>query len=134
MKLSPYSYLSEESLFRIGFGTSKLGSFNNYDRRKIQNRLNLISELTNIGKIIIDTSPLYGAGFAEAELGKFIPPFREKLFVCTKYYPRDSDTSLDLINSVEASLKRLKITEIDLLQLHYPNSCLLYTSPSPRDS
>lgn len=121
MKLSPYSYLAEESLFRIGFGTSKFGSFNNSNRRKVQSRLNLIPELTNIGKIIIDTAPLYGGGFVEDTLGKFIPPFRDKLFVCTKYYPRDSDTSLDLINSVDASLKRLRITEIDLLQLHYPN-------------
>jgi len=122
MKLNPFSYLSGEYLFRIGFGTSKIGSFNNFDRRQVQSRLNLLHELTNIGKIIIDTAPLYGAGFAESELGKFIPPFREKLFVATKYYPGDSDSALDLIKSVEASLQRLRITEIDLLQLHWPNS------------
>ena len=68
---------------------------------------------------------------------------RDKIILATKVagrsgmkWFRGGETRLDKKNieaAVEGSLKRLNTDYIDLYQLHWPDSCLLYTSPSPRD-
>jgi aryl-alcohol dehydrogenase-like predicted oxidoreductase len=78
------------------------------------------------GGNFIDTANIYTNGESEEYIGEFIQHERESLVVATKYTlnTRKGDPNAggnhrkNLIQSVEASLKRLKTSYIDLLWLH----------------
>ncbi|MBO9129508.1 aldo/keto reductase [Bacillus sp. 165] len=97
-----------------GFGASKEES------QKIFNTF------TEAGGNFIDTAVNYTNGTSEAYLGEFIQSNREQYVVATKYSltTRRHDPNgggnhrKNLVQSVEASLKRLKTDYIDLLWLH----------------
>lgn len=97
-----------------GFGASKEES------KKIFNAF------TEAGGNFIDTAVNYTNGTSEAYLGEFIQSNREQYVVATKYSltTRRQDPNgggnhrKNLVQSVEASLKRLKTDYIDLLWLH----------------
>jgi diketogulonate reductase-like aldo/keto reductase len=72
------------------------------------------------GANFIDTAESYGT---EAVVGEAIRGIRERVFVATKVSPQNFRGS-DLRKSVEASLRKLGIETIDLLQLHHPNPAI----------
>ena len=74
-----------------------------------------------LGRVFIDTSPIYGNGFSETVIGNFLSQSKRRYFVATKYYPNDYTTANNVIQSIEGSLSRLKIDKVDLIQLHWPN-------------
>lgn len=65
---------------KIGFGSSTLTSIGNY--RKIINLLNYTYEL---GIRHYDTAPLYGKGYSEIIIGKFLRNKREKVTLASKF-------------------------------------------------
>lgn len=68
----------------------------------------------------VDTAAMYGN---EAEVGAGLKAggvAREDIFVTTKVW-RDDIAPGDLERSAEASLKRLGLTQVDLLLIHWPN-------------
>ncbi len=74
---------------------------------------------------LFDTSDIYSGGLAEEILGDAIAGRRDRLLVATKVRfptgegPNDGGLSRHhLIEGVEASLRRLEVDHIDLLQLH----------------
>ena len=78
------------------------------------------------GGNFIDTANIYQMGTSEKYVGEFIADKREKFVVATKYTistnPDDPNASgnhrKNLVQSVEASLKRLNTWYIDLLWIH----------------
>lgn len=78
------------------------------------------------GGNFIDTADAYTNGTSETYLGEFIQSRREQLVIATKYTcntrPGDPNAGgnhrKNMIQSVEASLKRLKTDYIDLYWLH----------------
>jgi aryl-alcohol dehydrogenase-like predicted oxidoreductase len=78
------------------------------------------------GGNFIDTADAYTSGTSETYLGEFIQSRREQLVLATKYTcnTRQGDPNAggnhrkNMIQSVEASLKRLKTDYIDLYWLH----------------
>jgi aryl-alcohol dehydrogenase-like predicted oxidoreductase len=74
----------------------------------------------------IDTANVYQKGTSEKYVGEFISPEREKFVLATKYTlttnPDDPNASgnhrKNLVQSVDASLKRLNTQYIDLLWVH----------------
>jgi diketogulonate reductase-like aldo/keto reductase len=70
------------------------------------------------GAAFIDTAESYGT---EVVVGKAIAGIRDQVFVATKVSPQNFRRA-DFLKSVEASLKKIGIQTIDLLQLHHPNS------------
>jgi aryl-alcohol dehydrogenase-like predicted oxidoreductase len=102
------------------------------------------------GSNAFDTAPVYGFGRSEEVLGRFIagdPSRRERVVIMTKVGLRwDSDEGQPFFNTrderghevriyrnsrpaslrgeVEASLRRLCIERIDLLQIHWPDGSL----------
>ena len=97
----------------------------------------------------VDTAELYGIGRSESLVGQF-EKRHGKVTVASKFAALPWRTSRDdVVKACEASLKRLGRDSMELYQIHFPNSwaneaywdgladcydCLLYTSPSPRDS
>lgn len=78
------------------------------------------------GGNFIDTANVYQKGTSEKYIGEFISSEREKFVLATKYTlttnPDDPNASgnhrKNLVQSVEASLRRLKTHYIDLLWVH----------------
>jgi aryl-alcohol dehydrogenase-like predicted oxidoreductase len=97
-----------------GWGSSKAESRKIYDA------------FVEAGGNFIDTANKYTDGTSERYVGEFVASHREQIVLATKYTlsmnPTDPNASgnhrKNLIQSVEASLKRLKTDAIDLLWVH----------------
>jgi diketogulonate reductase-like aldo/keto reductase len=75
----------------------------------------VITQFQKAGGKVIDSSPMYGsaesvAGDLVAELG-----LREKLFIATKVWTRGREEG---IAEMDRSFKRLRVTTMDLMQVH----------------
>ncbi len=116
----------------------KLG--NNYVSRIAQGCMRIgqktkkeVDEFVNVsyenGINFFDHADIYDKGACEENFGCFLrnnPGFRDKIYIQTKCGIKPGisfDFSYDhIINSVEGSLKRLKIEHIDYLLLHRPDT------------
>ncbi len=75
----------------------------------------VLKAFVGAGGKVIDSSPMYGA--AESVAGDLIAELglREKLFVATKVWTSGRE---DGIAQIETSFRRLKVKQMDLLQVH----------------
>jgi diketogulonate reductase-like aldo/keto reductase len=69
------------------------------------------------GALFIDTAESYGS---EVDVGVAVRGMRERVFIATKISP-DHFHPADVRRSLDASLQRMGIDHVDLLQLHEPN-------------
>jgi len=69
------------------------------------------------GALFIDTAESYGT---ESVVGEAVRGMRERVFIATKVSPQNFHQA-NLRQSVDASVRRLGVDVIDLLQLHEPN-------------
>ena len=72
------------------------------------------------GLNFVDTAPVYGSGESEAVIGRALKGLRNQVVLATKVSPQNLGET-DLVESVQASLKRLQTDWVDLLQIHWPN-------------
>jgi len=130
---------------RLAYGTASLHHV--FYKNK---RIDILNEAINLGISHFDTSPYYGYGLSEIDLGRVINKCRDNVSIATKvgiYPPKGSSTnhtnlwlrksigrvfrsvSSPEINwttkranlSLESSLKRLKTDYVDFLFLHEPD-------------
>lgn len=104
----------------IGLGTTGSGSYLNKDMQKTKQRIKLYRYGIDLGINYFDTAELYGGGYAEEVLGEAVKGVRDKVFIASKFNPGNSSFN-DVLESVEGSLRRLKVDCIDLCQIHWPN-------------
>lgn len=62
-----------------------------------------------------DTAAGYGDGNSEKHLGRWMGEIRNEIFLSTKTEDRNKDAAR---RSIEASLERLRVDSVDLIQLH----------------
>jgi diketogulonate reductase-like aldo/keto reductase len=103
-----------EEIPAIGLGTWQVFDAGNNAAARAPLR-QVIAEFAKAGGRMIDSSPMYGsaetvAGDLVAELG-----LREKLFIATKVWTRGRDEG---VAEMERSFKRLRVTTMDLMQVH----------------
>jgi len=103
-----------EDIPAVGLGTWQVFDAGNSAAARAPLR-QVIAEFAKAGGKMIDSSPMYGsaesvAGDLVAELG-----LREKLFIATKVWTRGRE---DGIAEMERSFKRLRVTTMDLMQIH----------------
>ncbi|MXO73013.1 aldo/keto reductase [Alteraurantiacibacter buctensis] len=86
----------------------------------------IMRRFVHAGGTTIDTAPNYADGRSEEIVGAFARDRRDELVLSTKYTASSSAHPLaggnsrrSMIQSVEASLRRLQTDRIDLLWLHY---------------
>ena len=114
----------------LALGTGNFGKGWGYgsDREEAQK---IYASYREVGGNLIDTADQYQFGQSEAMLGDFIAPERDEVVLATKFSLGDSaDSGLQrtgnsrkaMVQSVEASLRRLKTDRIDLLWVHMPDS------------
>jgi aryl-alcohol dehydrogenase-like predicted oxidoreductase len=90
----------------------------------------MFEHFVGAGGNFIDTANVYQNGSSEKYIGEFIASEREKFVLATKYTistnPDDPNASgshrKSLVQSVNASLKRLNSSYIDLLWVHFWDS------------
>jgi diketogulonate reductase-like aldo/keto reductase len=69
----------------------------------------------------IDTAEMYGAGHSEEVVARALEGRRDKVFVASKVSPRHFAYD-DVLAAAERSMRRLRLKQMDLYQLHWPNS------------
>ncbi|MGB3633593.1 MAG: aldo/keto reductase [Rubrobacteraceae bacterium] len=74
-----------------------------------------ISASLEAGVNHFDTAAGYGDGNSEEHLGRWMPEIRNEIFLSTKVEEREKDAAR---RSIEASLDRLNVDSVDLIQLH----------------
>ncbi|MBT4203633.1 MAG: hypothetical protein HOJ38_07000 [Rhodobiaceae bacterium] len=105
----------------IGFGGAGIGHA--WGKTDDHECIKCINEAIDNGINFFDTSPVYGNGKSEINLGIGLKGKRERVVIASKV--RFDNQSLlksmkeNLISSVEESLKRLKTDYIDILQIHH---------------
>jgi aryl-alcohol dehydrogenase-like predicted oxidoreductase len=127
------------SVGQIGFGSWQLGgTWGSLDRSQAVRTLH---EAFDAGVNFVDTAPVYGDGLSEAIIGEALGSGQlpGKIYVATKVAPPDwiepIETTADfrdrypkhyIRRSVDASLQRLGVERLDLLQLHkwLPSGCV----------
>ncbi|WNH12509.1 aldo/keto reductase [Thalassobellus suaedae] len=106
----------------VGLGCWQLGADWGQDMSK-ENAFNILNEAVKNDITFFDTADVYGNGKSETLIGEFLKTCNTPIRVATKFgragdaYP-DKYTKAVLRASVEASLKRLGVEALDLLQLH----------------
>ena len=114
----------------LALGTGNFGKGWGYgsDREEAQK---IYASYREAGGNLIDTADQYQFGQSETMLGDFIASERDDVVLATKFSLGDSpDSGLQrtgnsrkaMLQSVEASLRRLKTDRIDLLWVHMPDS------------
>jgi aryl-alcohol dehydrogenase-like predicted oxidoreductase len=109
----------------ISLGTMTFGKEWGWGASKEQSK-KIYDTYRKAGGNFVDTANRYTEGTSEKYLGDFIASEREQIVLATKYtlYNKTGDPNLagnhrkNMVQSVEASLKRLKTDYIDLLYLH----------------
>ncbi len=74
-----------------------------------------ISASLEAGVNHFDTAAGYGDGNSEEHLGRWMSGIRDSIFLSTKVEEREKDAAR---GSIEASLERLRVDSVDLIQLH----------------
>ncbi|MCL5130297.1 MULTISPECIES: aldo/keto reductase [unclassified Algibacter] len=106
----------------VGLGCWQLGADWGQDLSK-DTSFNILNEAVKNGITFFDTADVYGDGKSETLIGEFLKTTEKPIRVATKFgrggnaYP-DKYTKAVLRESVEASIKRLRVDSLDLLQLH----------------
>ena len=110
-----------ETIPKIGLGTWGMGGKQIEDKRWDEETITAIRMAIDLGLTHIDTAEYYGAGHCEELVGESIEPYpRDNIFLTTKVW-RTNLRRDDLINSMRASLRRLKQDYVDLYLIHWPN-------------
>jgi aryl-alcohol dehydrogenase-like predicted oxidoreductase len=109
------------NISRIGFGgataglTNYLGKFSPEDAVQRRDIIKAIHKAIELGINYFDTAAAYGAGASEGIFGEALRGHTEEIFLATKVA---TWANVDTRASVEASLKRLGVDCVDLIQLH----------------
>ncbi|MCH8298645.1 MAG: aldo/keto reductase, partial [Chloroflexi bacterium] len=103
----------------IGFGCGDVGGL--MVRGEHADQVRAVARAMELGINYFDTASRYGGGRSETNLGRVLNELSADVYVGTKYSLGEADPSdlkAGVIQSVEASLKRLGREQVDLIQLH----------------
>jgi aryl-alcohol dehydrogenase-like predicted oxidoreductase len=74
----------------------------------------------NLGVRFIDTAEIYGSGYSERLLGKFLKETDQPVLVATKFFPWPwKFTKGTIPRALQGSLERLGLDSVDLYQIHW---------------
>ncbi len=103
----------------IGFGCGDVGGL--MVRGDPADQVRAVARAMELGINYFDTASRYGGGRSETNLGRVLNELSADVYVGTKYSLGEADPNdlkAGVIQSVEASLKRLNREQVDLIQLH----------------
>jgi aryl-alcohol dehydrogenase-like predicted oxidoreductase len=103
----------------LGFGCGNVGGL--MVRGTPTERERAVARGIELGINYFDTAPAYGNGVSERHLGQALSALKANVYVGTKFRLAASDTRdlrSAIVQSLDASLQRLGMERVDLLQLH----------------
>jgi aryl-alcohol dehydrogenase-like predicted oxidoreductase len=106
----------------VGLGCWQLGGAD-WGNVSDERALGILAAAVEAGVTFFDTADVYGAGRSESLIGRYLRQSSAQVFVATKLgrgpelYP-DKYTEAGIRAAIEASLTRLGVEAIDLIQLH----------------
>ena len=103
----------------IGFGCGDVGGL--MVRGEHGDQVRAVARAIELGINYFDTASRYGGGQSETNLGRVLRELSADVYVGTKYSLGEADPvdlKAGVIESVEASLRRLGREQVDLIQLH----------------
>lgn len=129
MKYKSVPAMPGVSVSAIGFGCWSLGGGSGWQDSSDTESIATIHKALDCGITFFDTAPVYGFGGSEELLGKALRGHRDGVFLASKCGLLWDDKRLiyrslsasDVLADVDASLKRLRVDHLDLLQLHWPD-------------
>ena len=109
------------SVSEVGFGGAGIGHV--WGQTTDEECMKAVRRAVDIGVNFFDTSPMYGNGRSEENLGRGLEGLRNRVYIATKVRLRTEDDLADMSGavrrSVEQSLRRLRTDWIDVLQIHH---------------
>jgi len=112
---------SDWQVSEIGLGGSWFYGRPEFGPKPISYGVNLVERAIELGINYFDTAPLYGKGRSEEVLGHALKGIDQPYYLATKvgYFPEPFDYTRDsVLRGFEASLKRLQVDRVDLVQIH----------------
>lgn len=105
----------------VGFGGAGIGHV--WGETTDEECLKAVRRAVDLGVNFFDTSPMYGGGRSEENLGRGLEGMRERVHIATKVRLQTEGDLTDMRGavrrSVEQSLRRLRTDWIDVLQIHH---------------
>ncbi len=117
MTVVPHRYYRSvgESLSVLGLGTWAIRDYRAAEEV-------LVKAVVEYGVNSIDTAEIYGGGLAEQLVGRVASRVgRDEVFITTKLPPERFRTRDSAVKAARASLSRMKLREVDLLLIHWPD-------------
>jgi L-galactose dehydrogenase/L-glyceraldehyde 3-phosphate reductase len=109
------------SVSRVGLGGAGLGHA--WGATTDDECIRTVRRALDLGVNFFDTSPMYGRGRSEENLGRGLAGERHRVFIATKVRLQTGDELADpepaVRRSLEHSLKRLRTDCVDILQIHH---------------
>ena len=109
------------NIYPIGQGTLFGRSFDGSSRSQLINKkIEVLKYGIEIGMNFIDTGEDYEGGTSEELLSEVVKDKRDEIIIGSKFKPSNNGYN-SVIQSLEASLKRIKTDYIDIYQIQWPN-------------
>jgi aryl-alcohol dehydrogenase-like predicted oxidoreductase len=109
------------SVSEVGFGGAGIGHVwgATTDAQSVES----VRRAVDLGINFFDTSPMYGRGRSEENLGWGLEGVRDRVYVATKVRLQTGEDLADMNGAVrrslEQSLRRLRTDHVDVLQIHH---------------
>jgi len=76
----------------------------------------------SLGIRFVDTAEIYGSGYSERLLGKFLKEIDQPVLVATKFFPLPWRLTKGFVpRALKGSLERMGLEAVDLYQIHWPS-------------
>lgn len=109
------------SVSEVGFGGAGIGHV--WGATTDAECIRAVRRAVNLGINFFDTSPMYGGGRSEENLGQGLQGLRGRVYIATKVRLRTEEDLAGMEravrDSVEQSLRRLRTDHVDVLQIHH---------------
>jgi aryl-alcohol dehydrogenase-like predicted oxidoreductase len=109
------------SVSEVGFGGAGVGHV--WGATTDTDCIRAVRRAVDLGINFFDTSPMYGGGRSEENLGQGLEGLRDRVYIATKVRLRTEEDLADMETavrrSVEQSLRRLRTDYVDVLQIHH---------------
>src|SRR5947199_1737065 len=111
---------TSESIPEVGMGTWGMGGGMRADSSGDSESIEALKLGLELGMTLVDTAEMYGAGHSEEVVSRALEDWRKPVFVASKVSPSHFGYE-ELLRSARKSLDRLRVKQMDLYQLHWPN-------------